>query len=105
MTDMTLTGILLDENSELSLGDLCEACSRDTAWVSALVEEGVLEPINAGGRRWRFSAICLQRAHTAMRLERDLGVNVAGIALAIDLLDELETLRARLSHIEGAMGT
>lgn len=105
MTDMTLTGVLLDENTELSLSDLCDACSRDTAWVSALVEEGVLEPIDVGGRRWRFSAICLQRAHTAMRLERDLGVNVAGIALAIDLLDELRTLRARLRHIEGAMDT
>lgn len=104
MTDMTLTGIVLDENTELSLSDLCDACSRDTAWVSALVEEGVLEPINAGGRRWRFTAISLQRAHTAMRLERDLGVNVAGIALAIDLLDEVRTLRARLRDIEGATG-
>jgi chaperone modulatory protein CbpM len=31
----------------------------------------------------------------ALRLERDLGVNLAGAALALDLLDELNRLRAR----------
>ena len=40
-----------------------------------------------------FSAIELRRARTAMRLQRDLGVNLAGIALILDLLDEVDTLR------------
>jgi chaperone modulatory protein CbpM len=33
-------------------------------------------------------------------LRRDLGVNWAGAALALDLLDELQELRARLRRFE-----
>jgi chaperone modulatory protein CbpM len=32
-----------------------------------------------------------------MRLQRDLGVNLAGVALALDLLQEIELLWARLN--------
>jgi chaperone modulatory protein CbpM len=32
---------------------------------------------------------------TAQRLSRDLGLNAAGVALALDLLEEIETLRTR----------
>ena len=31
-----------------------------------------------------------------MRLQRDLGINLAGVALVMDLLDEIEELRGRL---------
>jgi len=33
----------------------------------------------------------------ASRLQRDLGVNLAGAALALQLLDEIETLRAHIT--------
>ena len=95
-----MRGHLLDETIELSLADLCSACSKDTVWVRALVEEGALEPVDVSEHHWRFTAVSLQRAYRAMRLERDLGVNLAGIALALDLLEELEALRARLRRID-----
>ena len=104
MTRETVSGYLLDDRIELSLTDLCNACSKNTMWVSALVEEGVLEPIDVSEQHWRFSAVSLQRAHRAMRLDRDLGINLAGIALALDLLEELEALRARLGRIDSGLG-
>jgi chaperone modulatory protein CbpM len=100
MTEKTLSGTLLDESAELSLDEMCHACSRHREWVIDLVEEGVLEPIGKNHERWRFSAVCLRRAHTTVRLERDLGVNLAGIALTLDLLDEIQTLRTRLSRFD-----
>jgi chaperone modulatory protein CbpM len=42
---------------------------------------------------WRFSGAALRRARIALRLERDLGVNLPGVALALDLLEELQRLR------------
>jgi chaperone modulatory protein CbpM len=36
------------------------------------------------------------RVRSALRLQRDLGVNLAGIALALDLMEELEDLRSQL---------
>lgn len=100
MTREIMRGQLLDESIEVSVSEICSACSKDTVWVSKLVTEGVLEPINSSEEQWRFPAVSLQRAHCAMRLERDLGVNLAGIALAIDLLEELRMLRARVDRID-----
>ena len=102
MTEKILSGILLDDETELSLNDLCRACSSSAEWVIALVEEGALEPVGYEQTRWRFTGTSLQKAHTAMRLQRDLGINLAGIALALDLLDEMETMRARLRRLENA---
>ncbi len=100
MNQKILSGILLDEQTELSLNELCRACSNSAEWVIALVEEGALEPVGYEQSRWRFTGASLQRAHTAMRLQRDLGLNLAGIALALDLLEEMETMRARLRRLE-----
>lgn len=97
MNNEIQTGVLLDEQTELTLNDLCRACSRHAEWVIELVEEGILEPTGRDPSQWRFSAVCLQRAQTTMHLQRDLGINLAGIALALNLLDEIETLRAQLS--------
>lgn len=100
-----LNGILLDEHTELSLNDLCCACSRSAEWIIELVEEGALEPVQQEPMRqlesqWRFTADSLQRARTAMRLQRDLKINMAGIALALNLLEEIENLEARLQRYD-----
>jgi len=87
---------VIDEQFELSLNDLCCACSASAEWVIELVEHGALEPINYRQTQWRFSGTSLQRAHTAMRLQRDLGINLAGIALVMDLLDEVKQLRTKI---------
>mgnify|MGYP001056428955 CR=1 FL=1 len=104
MTEKILKGILLDDETALSLNDLCCACSSSAEWIIKLVEEGALEPIELNIQlqqtQWRFSADSLQRARTAQRLQRDLGINTAGIALALDLLDEIQELESRLSRVQ-----
>ena len=100
MNQKTLTGILLDERAELSLTELSKACSGSAEWVVELVDEGVLEPVGQEQAQWRFSGTSLLRARTAMRLQQDLRINLAGVALALDLMEEIETLRERLSRIE-----
>ena len=100
MTSKTLTGILLDERAELSLHDLCHACSTSTAWVVELVDEGVLEPIGHEQAHWRFYGPSLLRARAAMRMQQDLQINLAGVALALDLMEEIEAMRERLRRFE-----
>jgi chaperone modulatory protein CbpM len=93
MTTKTISAILLDEQEYLTLEEICVACSTREEWIVELVEEGVLQPLEGERSQWRFLATSLRRAHVATRLQRDLGVNLAGVALALDLLDELEDLR------------
>lgn len=100
MTSKTLTGIVLDEQVELSLHDLCHACSTSTEWVIELVDEGVLEPIGHEQAHWRFSGPNLLRARAAMRMQQDLQINLAGVALALDLMEEIEAMRERLHRFE-----
>jgi chaperone modulatory protein CbpM len=96
MTSKTLKGILLDEQAELSLQDLCHACSTSTEWVVELVDEGVLEPIGHEQEHWRFSGPSLLRARAALRMQQDLQINLAGVALALELMEEIEAMRERL---------
>ena len=94
MNSEPLSGVVLDERTELTIDEICRACSRRREWIIELVEEGVLEPHDSRVQHWRFSIVQLQRARIATRLQRDLGVNIAGIAVALNLLDEIHRLRS-----------
>ncbi len=96
----TLSGLLLDEGCELTLGEVCRACSVNAEWVIDLVDEGIIEPRGHEVIHWRFSGPNLQRAKTALRLQQDLGVNLAGIALALELMEEIESLRSRVNVLD-----
>ena len=96
MTNSTIEvihGALLDEQTALTLAELCLSCGVHAEYVIELVSEGALDPRGEYLSEWRFSGHCLKRARTAVRLQKDLGVNVAGVALVLDLLEEIETLR------------
>ncbi|GIX30870.1 MAG: hypothetical protein KatS3mg124_1342 [Porticoccaceae bacterium] len=92
-------GQLLDEELELSLGELCRACHMELEELEEWLAEGVVEPLPGGGRR--FAAISVRRVQRARRLRDDLGLNAAGAALVLDLLEEIEWLRQRLARFEG----
>jgi len=95
-----LSGEVLEEEIELTLAELCRACQLPAEQVFDLVDEGVIEPLGRELSSWRFAGISVRRVRCAQRLERDLGVNVAGAALALELLEELEQLRARLQRFQ-----
>ncbi|EXJ13309.1 chaperone modulator CbpM [Imhoffiella purpurea] len=95
-----VSGDLLEEDIELTLSELCRACRLPADRVLELVEEGVVDPLGRDPARWRFSAVSIRRVRCAQRLERDLGVNAAGAALALELLEEMERLRARLHSLQ-----
>lgn len=88
--------LILDEQPQFSLAELSQACTVDAEWVIALVHEGILEPTGDQVHHWRFSGLELQRAQMVMRFQHDLDINLAGAALALDLLTEIDQLRAQL---------
>lgn len=94
-----LSAIILEEQTELTLSDVSQACAVSAETIVELVDEGVLSPQGREPHRWRFTGTHLRRATIAIRLQRDLGVNLAGAALALELLDEVAVLQARLRHL------
>lgn len=96
----TYSGVLIEDDDELSLGELCRACAIHADWLIELVNEGILEPRGQDARHWRFSSLELVRVRRVMRLQQDLDVNLAGAALALQLLDEIDSLRARLRTLD-----
>jgi chaperone modulatory protein CbpM len=96
-----LAGIVLDESALLTLADICHACAVQGECIVELVEEGVLDPVGLDAQHWRFSGTQLRVAIIASRLQADLGVNAAGAALALQLLEEVDALRARVRALHG----
>ncbi|RLA04290.1 MAG: MerR family transcriptional regulator [Gammaproteobacteria bacterium] len=98
-TRTVVTGYIVEEEVEFSLGDLSQACRVNAEWLMTLVGEGIIEPLDSNAR-WRFGGHCARRVRTVQRLQQDLGVNLAGAALALDLLAEMADLKSRLSVLE-----
>ena len=95
-----LFGELLEDEAEMSLVQLCRACELSEAEIVRLVDEGIIDPMGQRPAVWRFHAISLRRVRITRNLQQELGVNTPGAALALDLLEELEELRARLRRLE-----
>lgn len=92
---------ILEEHTQLTLADLCHACAVHAERIIELVDAGVLEPQGREPARWIFVGTSLQRARSALRLQHDLEMNLAGTALALDLLDEISSLKTRLRAMGG----
>jgi chaperone modulatory protein CbpM len=90
-----LSGELLEPGIGFSADELCRSCTLQVDHLVALVQEGVLEPRGGSIEEWRFELNSVRRVRTALRLQRDLGVNLAGAALALELLDRINELENR----------
>lgn len=95
-----LQGEILEEDVRVSLSQLCQLSRLPAESVLEMVEYGVIEPRTGSQGKWQFSGKSVNRLRCAQRLKMDLGVNTAGAALAVDLLDELQQLRARIRLLE-----
>lgn len=89
--DGTLTLIEFCDHTQLTINDVVE-----------MVNMGMLEPVEITGliNEYRFLPHNLRRARMAQRLMRDLEINLNGIAMIVDLIEERATLLNRISMLE-----
>lgn len=87
---------VVEEEVSMSLTELCQACGTESAVVLQLVQHGVIEPLGSAPQSWVFTGASLQRTRTALRLLRDLELDLPGAALAVDLLEEIARLQREL---------
>ena len=92
-----LSGHILEETAKLSLAELCQSCQLPAEAMIELIDYGIISPCQGNTtKQWRFHSNTLIRVDKALRLRRDLGVNLSGAALVLELLDEVHELRTAL---------
>ena len=99
-----LASELIDEQTVFTLADLCRSCAVEAEFIEAMVEHGIIEPTGKRGRHWCFTASSLRRTRVTLHLQKDLGVNLAGAALALDLLEHIDKIESQLRALGSAQG-
>jgi chaperone modulatory protein CbpM len=80
----------------LSLQEVTHSFGVDAKLIIEIVDQGIIILDQPKQEEWRFDAQALKVIHTVLRLQKDLGVNLEGAALAVELLDEIERLKSLL---------
>jgi len=79
----------------LTLDEVAHRCGVEQTFVLVLIEHGVIEP------QQETPLLLAQevtfRINKAARLNRDLGVNVPGASVIIELLERIDELEERLA--------
>lgn len=97
-TDLQCT--VFDENNEFTLRELCDMCRVHAQFIEDLIAEGILSPQGTHPQEYRFAAVEIKRIQISIRLHDDLRINLAGTALALDLLEEIEELKRSKKQLE-----
>jgi len=81
------------QDISLTMREIADICQLSDDEVQILMEYDIIRPSNNHMEH-------LQRVKIALRLQRDLEVNLAGAVLILDLLDEMEQLRSKTELFE-----
>ena len=61
--------------------------------------EGLIRPRRSAGNTRLYDEDTIDRLETILNLTRDLGVNLAGVEVILNMRDQLEALRRRLDDL------
>ncbi len=95
-TPTTVTGILIEEHTTYTVVEVCQKYNISEELLAKLVEYGLFHTNTSDLNRIAFNTKALQRMEAAFRLHRDLGVNLEGVILALELLDEIHAIENEL---------
>jgi DNA-binding transcriptional MerR regulator len=81
----------------LTLDELARAAGLHPDLVESFDDFGLLIPVEQGGPRPLFDTAAVLRARAIQRLRRDLGINLSGVAVILDLTERLRTAQQELN--------
>lgn len=99
--DSILTVEVVEPQMVLTLRDICERGECPAEFVIKLVSYGIIAPVEdvPEVRQWRFDVAALARLRKAQRLQRDLKMNLPGLAMSLELLDEIQEMRREVDRL------
>jgi len=88
-----MTVVLKSHDLLLTLEALARRADLHPDLVERYVEFGLIQPCQCEGPSLLFEPSAVLRLGVAQRLRRSLGINMAGIAVVLDLIDQIGALQ------------
>ncbi|WED43578.1 chaperone modulator CbpM [Legionella cardiaca] len=82
----------------LSLREVTYSFGVSKEIILEIIDEGIVNAQKDEKNEWLFDSEAIRNIRTVLRLNRDLGVNLAGAGLALELLREIEHLHMLLEQ-------
>ncbi|MFC4258375.1 chaperone modulator CbpM [Marinobacter lacisalsi] len=105
-TTETIVSVELEDlDGTFTLREFCERGECHAEFIIKLVSYGIISPVEEAddARDWAFDLQALARLRKAQRLQRDLKINLPGLAMSLDLLDELRETRREVDRLHRLM--
>ena len=93
----------LDENRVVGLGELVEISGLTREELIELVQGGAIPVREVQGANYVFSAHVISVARTACRLRDELELDIAGLVVALRLLDRVRGLEEEITRLRALL--
>jgi chaperone modulatory protein CbpM len=95
--------VWLNEHEVCSAANLLEISGLSSEEFEALIEIGVILPIDSGAQEKSFQRRYIVTANTARRLRDDFELDLHGVALAMALIRRIDELQEELSATQALL--
>lgn len=99
-----VAGVLMDETTTVSLAEVCEKYHISEDLLREMIEQGLFNHPARPSQTIHIDQRALTRIQSACRLQEDLDINLPGVVLVLELLEELEHVRDELIILRHHVG-
>lgn len=89
---------------QLDMKEFCQVADLPPTYVIEIVEHGIVEPQGRTPDEWLFDDTAPVLAKRAAKLRDDLHLEWEGVALALELLEEVQQLRTENRMLRQRLG-
>lgn len=87
------------EHSLLSMEELARAAGVQPGTIEIFVRYGLLKPLTNAGTDELFPTSVVDRLQRIVHLRQDLGVNLAGVGVILEMAEQMEALQRELERL------
>jgi MerR family transcriptional regulator, heat shock protein HspR len=95
--------LLRDARSYLTLEGLASSAGIHPALVERLIEFGLVEPVEWAGAGPLFDVSVVPRLRVIERLRCDLGINLAGIGVILEMIERLRAVQCENDRLRSRL--
>ena len=89
----------------INFEELCLSANISEQTICELIAHNILVPFaGAKPQQWQFHVSCVMQAKKALRLYRDLEIDWSGLALVLNLLEEIDRLKNENGQLTQQLG-